>query len=1534
MSSRVNIGGATYSLSLEDRQFVRQLQAAERTSQQRAAAIRRQLAALPLGHPDVARFQRELQQAEAAARRSSQQIQDRLRQIGPESSRSARIMSSSFVQGFAGMVAASAGLSAITQQFKAIVTAGQDAINAQRALNVQFGAMPARELAGFTDQLAEATARGRTEAKQAAAITATLARNYGFTSQEIRTVIEVSNDLAAASGRGLADSVQRVTAALRGETESSEALGLSLQVAALKGSTSLTEAEKKRLEVMGNVEGAHVRLRVLLEQSAFAQGEAAKQALEGSNNFARLSAAIDNLQTSAGGATGPIAALAGELAGAAKQAEHLLAAMNAAGVGGLEAGERMRRFGAAAEEAGTFAAGLPGPLGLAGVAWQALGAGITDSVTSIDAFTDAVGTSSARIREMQLSAEAVRLAMGEIQGQTPGLVAGYVAQSGAVADLTTDLKALAEAEMQAAREERTRRTGFMQNVVNRGPAGPTRQERIEEAKSTADAIASANIAAITAQGERQAAADDAEIKAAERARDGRLRAAEQVRDGALAALEQEQDAAAAHFDALREQYDADKDARLKALEEAKEAALKGLAEEERAAEAAFKTRVRDHERERDRRLEEQETIRDAALEDVRGRQGVEAARRQVQDRALADTLRAEERARVDTRAAERDALQAGLADFERGQDVRRLAIAQTRDASLAAVEEEQAAEQRRHSAALDNLAREEDAATAALRRRLGILDAAEERESRARTQQSQQEQRREARSDLREARESDDPEAIARARKRVADLEADIRQAAIAQERQDERGRINERLAEIAQEFQARKDAEDATLAAALAALAQRQDAIRTHADTELAGLQARTEQEQASYAARTEAMAAHYAAQDRALEDTRLAHDRALEDARVATDRVFAERTETVNASYQNEQEEIRRTYDDPETGILPKLKQEQELSAEYFDGRRTDVQETYTAEVEQVAALYDGPGGLLKQLETAKKNSDAYFDSKRTGITTTYQSEIDLTKELYDGESGLIQKLKDVKVAHDEWMDKSIEDWTNWGKEATKSLDEANPRLAELLEKLEKLKGLGATVVGVAGTDAGQDDASIPAPPAGGLQNQMRLTRARGAGAAPSNVNQGGQTQVVDGHYFPLPNYSGNAPHATYHVPGATDLFMPRGTPIHAVFGGQVGFRSVDIGNGAANPGGNAITIHGDDGLDYYYAHMLEPPIPSGSRVAAGQVIGHVSDTGNAVGTGPHLHIGIGHGISSGAGAAAGAGQGFDAQSFLAGLLKGDLTGVEGIPAGGMVTEEFLLDLFGSQYRFGIEIAQAAGFTGDLSGAAAGSPPAAVAAYILAKAAQLGYVLPTAAVDTWRGEGSVTDSGQSNVPVQGGPNGREPSYGPFQLYYGGGEGNTFSARTDIWPGDAAFEQASIDYALERALTTGWTPWHGSPYYPNNPFYGITHMAQGGVIDRETVMVDRVSGKPWGLAGEGGRREYVVPEPRPISRISYAGALYGNSAGPEIVAPIGGGGGGDTHIWHLEGAFIPDRDAFKREIVHTLDRAQRDGSFRAVPRA
>jgi peptidoglycan LD-endopeptidase LytH len=81
--------------------------------------------------------------------------------------------------------------------------------------------------------------------------------------------------------------------------------------------------------------------------------------------------------------------------------------------------------------------------------------------------------------------------------------------------------------------------------------------------------------------------------------------------------------------------------------------------------------------------------------------------------------------------------------------------------------------------------------------------------------------------------------------------------------------------------------------------------------------------------------------------------------------------------------------------------------------------------------------------------------------------------------------------------------------------------------------------------------------------------------------------------------------------------DLFSPGGTPLVAVTNGSVLFQSDRLG-------GLAAYVQGHDGNTYYYAHLSD--YVGGARgVNAGELIGHVGNTGDASGGPTHLHFEI---------------------------------------------------------------------------------------------------------------------------------------------------------------------------------------------------------------------------------------------------------------------------------------------------------------------
>ncbi len=107
--------------------------------------------------------------------------------------------------------------------------------------------------------------------------------------------------------------------------------------------------------------------------------------------------------------------------------------------------------------------------------------------------------------------------------------------------------------------------------------------------------------------------------------------------------------------------------------------------------------------------------------------------------------------------------------------------------------------------------------------------------------------------------------------------------------------------------------------------------------------------------------------------------------------------------------------------------------------------------------------------------------------------------------------------------------------------------------------------------------------------------------------------------------------APRSEGRTHQGIDIFAAKGTPVLAAADGRVS--RIAEGNRA----GRFIVISHDDGWSTYYLHLDNdtpgtddglggapaPGIQVGTRVAAGDVIDFVGDSGNAEGTSPHLHF-----------------------------------------------------------------------------------------------------------------------------------------------------------------------------------------------------------------------------------------------------------------------------------------------------------------------
>ncbi len=110
---------------------------------------------------------------------------------------------------------------------------------------------------------------------------------------------------------------------------------------------------------------------------------------------------------------------------------------------------------------------------------------------------------------------------------------------------------------------------------------------------------------------------------------------------------------------------------------------------------------------------------------------------------------------------------------------------------------------------------------------------------------------------------------------------------------------------------------------------------------------------------------------------------------------------------------------------------------------------------------------------------------------------------------------------------------------------------------------------------------------------------------------------------HVFPIQPANIASYGRSHHDYPAADIFAPCGSTVVAPVAGAISeITTVDtwdpkVDDGATR-GGLSVTLIGDDGVRYYGSHLsaIDPAIAVGVRVAVGQPVGLVGNTGNARG------------------------------------------------------------------------------------------------------------------------------------------------------------------------------------------------------------------------------------------------------------------------------------------------------------------------------
>ncbi|MFL6102005.1 MAG: M23 family metallopeptidase [Actinomycetes bacterium] len=198
--------------------------------------------------------------------------------------------------------------------------------------------------------------------------------------------------------------------------------------------------------------------------------------------------------------------------------------------------------------------------------------------------------------------------------------------------------------------------------------------------------------------------------------------------------------------------------------------------------------------------------------------------------------------------------------------------------------------------------------------------------------------------------------------------------------------------------------------------------------------------------------------------------------------------------------------------------------------------------------------------------------------------------------------QLIEDTEVAGDAY--RSVLGRVTSGHERAKALrDQARSAVRRLESGLEEARALEARLAREEQRRkaAAARVAPAPVPPPSG-----------GGGTGGGG---GGSACILERPYTYVDSWGAARSGGRHHE--GTDVMAPHGARVFAFVNGVVSRES------SSTNGGIQLYLQGDNGVEYFYAHLSGYAVGTGTRVRAGQLIAHNGQTGNARYTAPHVHF-----------------------------------------------------------------------------------------------------------------------------------------------------------------------------------------------------------------------------------------------------------------------------------------------------------------------
>jgi hypothetical protein len=980
----IKIGAAYYELSLDAANLVAGMEKARQASVRSAQQIAQ---ATGLSEKAVTRYaqtairdhQRAAAAAEQAATRTAQ-AQARL------AAGTAGVLKGvgSLVGGYVGLTAAASlfekGLGKVVESTRA---AEQSAFSLSKTYLASSGGMTQ-----FANEFATATNRSQVAVQQAAVKVAGLTREYGLSVAQVQSLIRISSDLAAVYGKDLPDAAGRLEAAIRGEAESAEILGLSLSDGVV-ATRQLGQENKELFEKLTDSEKAQLRLAEATRQLGDRQGAANERTQTALGAFDRLDAATTDLGANLGQRLLPVVA----------QIANVLSTMAEASLAALNAMNDLSRLDAGA--LANIASGLLNPAGV---------------VATIAAGQNPFFPSATDPQGPALGPTPNEVA----QAQNAAAVDAIKAKAQRRADLEAQAEAAekkAEAEIATIEKERDAKERWYDEERTRIEA--RKHYQLEDIEARKDAV----LASLEA--EKQAAADrfDDLIKQTEREKQLRLDVAEAAHDAAEGAIADQArlnaatrqgedrsigDARRSEDRARADAIEAEDTARetahrdeLRRLEARHDAVMAGLEAEAAAVKKDTERRLRAI----DQQADAARRVSDRAIRNIESQADREDERHRKAMRALDDELDARKQA-LDVQL---DALDAA----ERAEDAAR----RTSDLQKRVTDAQGAVTRATGTGTPEEIAQAREELVRAYRvgNETSIANATERLRQLA---GAGVEAVKEASEDLAEAQEALRLEGVDQTRDTErAKIEA--AKAAIDEEGQARMRAEDDRSRERKRALDADKQAEQDRLKARLETLEKKKRAEQDSSAKEVEAIRARTDQERASYELATQSAKDAFTEQSRVIDQRREIEDRAIDDRRVVEDRDRADRRAAedealrlhkaaVDAALEQERRDAEEHYNGP-NGVITQAKAASAASEREYSRRLAAARAAFEEERKQAALIYTNPEktGLLDLLASAR---EAEFNSLEASKKTWQQWSKDVQQAVKDAMRGLSSPAGDA--------------------------------------------------------------------------------------------------------------------------------------------------------------------------------------------------------------------------------------------------------------------------------------------------------------------------------------------------------------------------------------------------------------------------------------------------------------------------------------------------------------------------------------------